>query len=128
MACRPKGQQFGLPDESRRPRPLIDAPTPPGLLCDYRRRRATNNPRPLSKISAVLGSGAGVTAAAVIVIVSTKKSHPFTAAFGVVIVTEVIGCAAMELREMLPNALVEEPPAMPVNVFIATRVGPEKAL
>jgi hypothetical protein len=29
---------------------------------------------------------------------------------------------------MLPNALVEELPATPVNVFIATRVGPEKAL
>ena len=99
-----------------------------GLPFDYRRRRATNNPRaPLSKISAVLGSGAGVTAAAVIVIVSTKKSHPFTRAFGVVIVTEVIGCAARELREMLPNALVEEAAAMPVNVFIATRASPEKA-
>ena len=98
------------------------------MLCDYRRRRATNNPRPLSNVSAVLGSGAGVTAAAVIVIVSTKKSHPFIAAFGVVIVTEVIGCAAREVREMLPNALAEELPATPVNVFIATRVGPEKAL
>lgn len=75
LACRPKGQRFGLPDESRRPHPLIDAPTPLGSLCDYRRRRATNNPRPLSKICAVLGSGAGVTAAAVIVIVSTKKPH-----------------------------------------------------
>ena len=98
------------------------------MLCDYRRRRATNNPRPVSKISAVLGSGAGVTAAAVIVIVSTKKSHRFTAAFGVVIVTEVIGCAARELREMLPNALVEELPTMLVNVFIETRVGSKKAL
>jgi hypothetical protein len=29
---------------------------------------------------------------------------------------------------MMPNALVEELPTMPVNVFIATRVGPEKAL
>jgi hypothetical protein len=48
-----------------------------GLLFDYRRRRATNNPRaPLSKISAVLGSGV-VTTAALIVMVSTKKSHPF---------------------------------------------------
>jgi hypothetical protein len=62
------------------------------------------------------------------VIVSTKKSHPFTAAFGVVIVTEVIGYAARKVREMMPNALVEELPTMPVNVFIATRVGPEKAL
>ena len=78
----------------------------------------------MSKISAVLGSGM----AAVIVIVSTKKSHPFTAAFGVVIVTEVIGCAAREVRKMLPNALVEELPSTPLYVFIATRVGPEKAL
>lgn len=29
---------------------------------------------------------------------------------------------------MLPNALVEELPAMPVNVFIATRVGPGKSV
>ena len=44
------------------------------------------------------------------------------------IVTEVIGYAAREVREMMPNALVEELPTMLVNVFIETRVGPEKAL
>ena len=112
----------------RRPRPITDATPPLGLLFDYLRRRATNNPKaPVSKISAVLGSGVVVTTTALIVIVSTKKSHPFTAAFGVVIVTEVIGSAAMELREMLPNALVEELAAMPVSVFTATKVAPENA-
>src|SRR4029077_5329408 len=85
LACRPKGRRSGRPDEkSRRPRPVIDVTPLLGLLFDYRRRRTIHNPTaPLSKISAVLGSGAGVTAAGVTVIVSTKKSHPFTAAFGV---------------------------------------------
>jgi len=111
-----------------RPRPVIDAPPPLGLLFDYRRRRATNNPRaPLSKISAVLGSGVVVTVDGVIVIVSTKKSQPLMPALGVVIVTEVIGCAAMELRDMLPKALVEVLAGMPVKTFMATKVTPENA-
>ena len=48
-------------------------------------------------------------------IVSTKKSHPLMSAFGVVKVTEVIGSAAVDTREMLPNALVDELAAIPVN-------------
>ena len=62
-----------------------------------------------------------------IVIVSTKKSHPLVPALGVVMVTDVIGSADVELREMLPKALVEVSGAMPVNVFIDTNVAPEKA-
>src|SRR5882724_10094827 len=62
--------------------------------------------------SAVLGSGLSETAA-LMVIVSTKKSHPFRATSGVVIVTDVIGCAAPEVREILPNPLVEKSGAMP---------------
>jgi hypothetical protein len=50
-----------------------------------------------------------------IVIVSTKKSHPLMSASGVVKVTEVIGSAAVDAREMLPNALVDELAAIPVN-------------
>jgi hypothetical protein len=68
-----------------------------------------------------------VTADGVIVIVSTKKSHPFVAVFGVVIVTEVIGIAAVEEREILPNALVEVLAGMAENVFIATRAASENA-
>ena len=82
---------------------------------------------PLSKSSAELGSGAGATAPVVIVIVSTKKSHPFTPACGVVKVTEVIGLAAFEASEILPNALVDEVAGMPVNVFWSTNVAPENA-
>src|SRR5882724_8968561 len=129
LACRPRGRRSGRPDEkSRRPRPVIDVTPLLGLLFDYRRRRTIHNPTaPLSKISAVLGSGAGVTAAGVTVIVSTKKSQPLAVAFGVVIVTEVIGCAAPELREKLPKPLAEELAAMPVKAFMSTRVAPENA-
>ena len=47
----------------------------------------------------MLGSGIGVVVKGVTVIVSTKKSHPLVPEFGVVIVTEVIGCAATEMRK-----------------------------
>src|SRR5215472_13439454 len=81
----------------------------PFLPYRRRRRRTTHNPTaPLSRINAVLGSGVVVTAPGVTTIVSTKKSHPWVPAFGVVIVTEVIGSAgSVALREILPNPLVE---------------------
>src|SRR5712671_7407928 len=84
--------------------------------------RRTGNPWPIK--------GAGTTAVVgVIVIVSTKKSHPFSAASGVVIVTEVIGSVALGVvREKLPNALVEVLPGMPVNVLAATKIRPENGL
>ena len=90
------------------------------------RRAATKTKIPLSKISAVLGSGV-VTTAALIVMVSTKKSHPFTPAFGVVIVTEVIGDVMLEVREKLPNPLTELSAGMLVNTCEATSDGPENA-
>src|SRR5215472_16114825 len=66
----------------------------PFLPHRQRPRRTTHNPTaPLSRINAVLGSGVVVTAPGVTTIVSTKKSHPWVPAFGVVIVTEVIGSA-----------------------------------
>ena len=108
--------------------PLFPAAPLFGLRLQRRRRHAANMPNaPLSKSSAELGSGPGATEPVVIVIVSTKKSHPFTPAFGVVIVTGVIGCAAVEAREKSPNPVGEKLSAMLLNICESTVDQPERA-
>jgi hypothetical protein len=95
--------------------------------CLLRRRTVSTANTLASTSDEVLGSGIGETPV-LILIVSTKKSHPFSAASGVVIVTDVIGCAVVERREKSPNPLAEKSGAMPVNVLLSTRDEPENAL
>ena len=78
----------------------------------------------------VAGSGAAAVTAGLVVtwIVSTRKSQPLVAAFGVVIVTEVIGRAWELLSEKFAKSLELLAAGIPEKVWLATCVAPENAV